>query len=353
VSTGRKKRLRAATHDQKERRPTIRDVARLADVGVGTVSRVINNHPTVKSDIRRVVTNAIAQLSYVPDALAGSMRRGQTRVVGCIFRTVSLPAMAPLLSGAESVFSQAGSTMVFGTTENRESELAYVRSFAQRRIDGLLMTLSNERDAEVLAAIAHYKMKTVFINREVPAAQGVVLIDHRTGVLEAVRTLIELGHRRISLVTIEGSSYHSRTMIEGFREAHRAAGLTAREDLIRAGAAHSEAGFQETANLLSGSAAPTAIVVGAYSLLVGTLRAIRYAGLAIGRDISLVADGDSNLAEQMIPAISAIRWDRYEMGRTAARLLMDSVAGRGHADERRVIIPTEFVMRESCERVRA
>jgi LacI family transcriptional regulator len=345
------KRLRVRADDHKARRPTIRDVARLAEVGVGTVSRVINNHPAVNADIRKVVTNAIAQLRYVPDALAGSMRRNQTHSVACIFRSLTLPGLAPLLSGAESVFSSAGSTLLLGTTQDRESELAQVRSFGQRRIDGIVMTLLDELDNTTMNAIAHYGMKTVVINRDVPEAQGVVLIDHRAGMVEAVGALIGLGHRRIALITLDNKSYPGRATLEGFREAHRAASLTAPEDLIRSGSAHAETAFHETATMLEAPDPPTAIIVGNHALLVGALRVIRNAGLTIGRDISVISNGDSDLTEQMIPPISAIRWDMYEMGRVAAQFLIDSIAGKDQAGQRRMIIPTTFVMRASCHRV--
>jgi LacI family transcriptional regulator, galactose operon repressor len=348
----RGKQRRAGAADNKVRRPTIRDVARLADVGVGTVSRVINNHPAVNPDIREVVTNAIAQLSYVPDALAGSMRRTHTHSVGCIFRSLSLPALEPVLRGAESVVSSAGSTLLLGTTEDRESELAQVRSFGQRRIDGVLMTINDERDSTVLDAISHYNMKTVFVNRDVQAAQGVVLIDMQAGMVEAARTLLGFGHRRIALLTLESKTFPGRAMLDGFREAHRGANLAVPQHLIRSGSAQAEVGFRESAALLAAADPPTAIIVGNHALLVGTLRAIRNAGLTIGQDISLITVGDSDLTEQMTPPISAIRWDPYEVGRIAAQMLIDSITSKDPAERLRTMIPTTLALRASCHRVK-
>jgi LacI family transcriptional regulator len=349
----RKRRLPISGDDNKVRRPTIHDVARLAEVGVGTVSRVINNHPAVKPGIRKVVTNAIAQLSYVPDALAGNMRRTQTHSVGCIFNRLNLPAVEPLLRGAESVFSQAGSTLLLATTEGgRESELAKVRSFGQRRIDGVLISIDDELDNTVLDAIAHYNMKMVFMHRDVRAAQGVVLVDLRAGMVEAASTLIAFGHRRIALLSVDERTYPGRAMLEGFREAHRAANVTVHQDLVRCGRAQVEVGLRESAALLASGNPPTAIIVGTHGLLVGTLRAVRNAGLTVGQHVSLVTVGNSDLTEQMIPPISAIGWDLHAMGRIAAQMLLDSISGRGPAEQQRTIVPTSLELRESCHRVK-
>jgi LacI family transcriptional regulator len=122
-------------------------------------------------------------------------------------------------------------------------------------------------------------------------------------------------------------------------------------ELIRTGTPLIEFGFRESTALLASAQPPTAIIAGGHGLLVGTLRAVQNAGLAVGQDISLITVGDSDLTEHMTPPISAVTWDGYEMGRLSAQILMDSITGKGPAERRRIIIPTALALRESCHRI--
>jgi LacI family transcriptional regulator len=334
----------------RSRRPTILDVARLARVGSGTVSRVINKNPSVTAEVRQTVENAIAQLGYEPDTLARSMRRTRTRNVGCIFRNLSLARTAPFLDGASSVFSQAGSTMVLGLAKNREAILAHIRSFSRHRIDGVLLYLDEEPDLGILDAITQLQLKVVLINERMPAMPRAVLVDYRAAVTQALRCLADFGHRRVALLSGDVYSYMRQSLFGGFIDAHKSIGLHLDEDLIRFVETGLHVGARETAALLAKESPPTAIIISGDPLLAGAARGIASKGLVVGRDVSLVAMGDSDLAELMTPPITAVRWDVREMGRVAARLLMDSFENAESSAPQPILMPADLVLRLSCQR---
>jgi LacI family transcriptional regulator len=174
------------------------------------------------------------------------------------------------------------------------------------------------------------------------------MVDHRGGIRKATERLIQLGHRRIALITGLDLLFPARERIIGFRIAHEAAQLPYDSNLIRSGTFMAEFGFEQTSLLMSLPDRPTAIIAGGIEMLPGIIRALRVRGLSIPQDVSLIGTLNSDLAELHDPPISVERWDYAEVGRIAARFALERMRGTGDAAPRRIIIPTEIIMRESC-----
>lgn len=329
-------------------RPTIRQVAQRAGVAIGTVSRVLNKHPTVEPAIRLQVEQAIAEMGYQPDALAGSLRRSRTQTIGCAIRDFDLPGFAAFLTAAEERFRAAGCTMLLANTENDKAiELSLLRTFASRRADGILMTLSDESDADLLAVLGASKAPIVLIDRNILPGVDCITADHEGGVRQATAYLLSLGHRRIALLTGEPTSLPASGRIAGYRAAFAAAGLPPPARLIRTRSFSAGFGFEETMALLAEPLPPTAIIAGGMGMLAGVLRALRQAGRAVGREVSVIGS-ESDLAELVTPGITAIDWDLRAMGRDAAGMLLDRIEQRVAGGPRHRMLPTRLILRGSC-----
>src|SRR5690242_18111947 len=149
--------------------PTIRDVALAANVAIGTVSRVLNGHKSVSDDVRRRVLKAIKKLKYEPDRVAQSMRLGVTRTVAFATRDISIPGFGAIVNAAEEALRSHGYTLLLTMTDERkERELNLLRMFQQRRIDAVIMTTSNEKDAELSKHITGVGIPIVLLDREDP-----------------------------------------------------------------------------------------------------------------------------------------------------------------------------------------
>src|SRR5690242_14054445 len=147
--------------------PTIRDVARAANVAIGTVSRVLNGHKSVSDDVRKRVLKAIKKLKYEPDRVAQSMRLGVTRTVACATRDISMPGYAAIVHGAEEVLRMSGYTLLLATTEERqERELDLLRMFQQRRVDAIIIATSSEDDKELSKQMRQLDIPVVLLDRE-------------------------------------------------------------------------------------------------------------------------------------------------------------------------------------------
>jgi LacI family transcriptional regulator len=330
------------------KKATIRDVAARAGVSLGTVSRVLNDHPSVTPRARGTVQEAIRTLGYQRDAIAGSLRNARTRMVACAIRDFDIPAFAGYVKAAEAVLRRAGYTLLLASTSNeKDVEFALLRGFAQRRVEGVMMTMSDETDAELASAIVGAPMPIVLIDREMLQHVDRVMADHQSGAEEATGHLLSLGHTRIGMIVGDPAAYPSRSRIAGFRRAHAQRGIEVDDALIRDHALSNEITFRETCALLSGPNRATAVFVAAVDMLAGALRAIRSSGLEPGRDITIVAGSDSDLAELGTPPVSALSWDRAEMGRHAAEMLLERIRDPQPRAPRCVRLPVSLIVRGS------
>jgi len=328
---------------------TIRDVARAANVAIGTVSRVLNGHKSVSDDVRRRVLRAIKKLKYEPDRVAQSMRLGVTRTVACATRDISMPGYAAIVHGAEEVLRASGYTLLLAITDERkERELELLRTFQRRRVDAVVMATSSEEDKELSKQIRELDIPVVLLDREKPNELDAVTIDHRRGIRAATEHLHGLGHTRIALLTGGPATRPGRERIAGFKEATAQFGKRASQATVRAGAFSAEFGFREASSLLSSPNRPTAIIAGGMAMLSGVLQAIRARGLSIPNDISVIAGADSDLAALATPAVTAIRWSGTDEGRMAVQLLLNRLTGNRNGPVQRVMLSTELITRESC-----
>ena len=330
----------------------VKDVAREAGVAVGTVSRVLNGHPTVTPALRERVERAMADLGYEVDVTAQSMRAGRSRLVACAIRDFDIPRFALFIKEAEAVLREAGYTLLLASTTNRpDVEIDLLGAFRRRRVDGVMMTLSDEQHRDVREALSAAPMPVLLIDRDSIATLDRVMADHREGARLATSHLIGLGHRRIAMLVGDTKAFPSRSRLDGFREAYSTAGIAPDPKLLRDHVLSSEDAYRATASLMSLATPPTALFVAAMDMLGGCLRALRTMSIAVGDGISVVAGSDSDLAELHTPPITAIEWDLAAMGRHAATMLLERMRGDEIERGRGLTVPTELIIRGSSRPV--
>lgn len=326
----------------------LRDVAEAAGVAVGTVSRVLNANPTVTAEVRRKVQAAIDAMGYEMDVVAQSMRGGTTKMVACAIRDFDIPQFAIYIKEAERIFRENGYTLLLSSTTNSpDVEIGLLRAFARRRVDGIMMTVSDEAHPGVARALSESTAPVLLIDRDHIDTLDRVTVDHYGGAKTAVEHLLRMGHRRIALLVGDIKAFPSRSREAGFRDAFATFAAGIEPDLVRERVLGQEDAFRETMSLMSLPTPPTALFVAAMDTLGGSLRALRALGRQIGGDVSLVAGSDSDLAELYTPGVTAIRWDLAEMGRHAATMLLERMRGQAPAAPRALKLPTTLVIRQS------
>jgi LacI family transcriptional regulator len=324
-------------------RAGIRQVAHRAGVAQSSVSRVLSGHPDVSEVMRNRVLDAAKALGYEPDMLAQGLRSGATKSIGFIVPDISNPLFAEIALAAETQLQMSGYTLLITNAirdPTKEPEL--VRMLSRRRVDGMLISISDETHQATQEAVAGLRLPVVLVDRELPGIPSAVLSDHSHGIGQAAEHLVALGHRRIALINGSANVRPSRERQRALRRASRAGDVTT---VVRNGAFDPEHGRRTALELLRGKHRPTAIIAGSNQILVGVLHAIRELGIRIPDDVSLVTCDDLPLAEYLTPALATISRETAAIGRAGASLLLDLI---DDGPPRVEILPTGFRHAGSC-----
>ncbi|WP_234892398.1 LacI family DNA-binding transcriptional regulator [Agrobacterium vitis] len=334
-----------------EKRQTVRlrDVAQTAGVSVGTVSRVLNNNPTVSEEVRRKVEAVMKALGYEANIVAQSLRGSTTKLIACAIRDFDIPQFAQYIKEAEQVFRERGYTFILSATTNKpEVEVSLLKAFERRKVDGIMMTVSDEANASVNEALMRAPCPVLLIDRDHIKTLDRVTVDHLNGTRTAISHLIERGHRHIALLVGDTRAFPSYSRVAGFREAYQIHGVDPAMGTIRDRVIEQEDAFRETMALFSSSVPPTAIVAASMGALPGCLKALRALRREVGKEVSVVAGNDSDLAELYTPPITALKSDLAELARHASAMLLDRIEGKASGIGRVVTLPTTLVIRQSC-----
>lgn len=333
-------------------RSGIREVAELAGVGIASVSRVLSGQPGSSAKMTERVMEAARQLGYTPNLLAQSLRRRSSRSIGFVCSDITNPLLSSIVSGAESVLTSAGFSILLTNSGGEPSvDAQRIELLQQRQVDGLILLPALEDDPATLALLQRSETPLVVIDRSLPTTINAhyVLSDHYSGVSEATRTLLELGHRCLGLI-VGRDVRPTRERVRAVEDSYRNLGLEP-DLLIDSGTLSVEHGEEAMERLLDSSPAPTAVILGGNQLLEGALRVIRRRGVALGSELSLLCCDDVALSRLFEPPIATVMRDNVLLGKRAAELLLKQLEVP-HASEA-VILPTWFEHRASCGPVQA
>ncbi|TPI38169.1 LacI family transcriptional regulator [Mesorhizobium sp. B3-1-9] len=331
---------------------TIRDVARVSGVSVGTVSRSLNAPDTVRPGTLGKVRAAIHSLGFQPDSRAQNMRRRNTMTVGFVIDDIANPWHASCFKAVDSQMRERGFSLYLMSTNGRASdEAAAIDMLQHGRADGMILTINNEQDPRTIKRLKELRVPSVLLDRDIPLEIDAVLTEHATGLRQATGYLIELGHRRIAIITAGKDIRPGRERVRGFVEAFQKSGLAVPEHLIRSQSLSADFGFREATALLQMRERPTAIIAAGNRILVGVLRALQQQGVSVPNDISLIGCDRSDVAMLYPGPITLIDRPVEEIGRTAALLLLERLGGQADRPAQRISFPTHLILGGSCRPV--
>ena len=269
---------------------------------MSSASRVLSDHPDVSQSMRRRVLAAVEELGYEPDFVARSLRSGDTLTVGFVLLDISSSLAGDLTLGAEIALRAGGYTLlVLNSEADPALEAEHIKLLERRRLDGALITLTDETESQTLSALRQLSMPWVLVDRETWDATtdaSAVLVDHEKPMQEVVSRLVGLGHRTIGLV---GGSQLIRPGREAVRVFVRTCSDRGALALVETGPQSAAHGFQSTNQLLDSHTPPTALISGSNEIFPGMLSAVRERGLIVPRDISLVTFDDLALLDLVDP----------------------------------------------------
>jgi LacI family transcriptional regulator len=331
------------------RPPTIIDVAREAKVGVMSVSRVINNHPSVKHSTRAKVMKAIAKIGYSPNDAARMLKGRRGRTIGLVVPDLSDFFSSCFHAVQEVAIRHDYQTLVVATGRSVAVEEQQLESI-QNRVAGLLI-VSSGSDGRRLKMIQESGVPVVALDRPVAGVQAdAVLVENREGAEQGVRHLIEHGHKKIACVGFDSGSYTVRERIEGYKLAMRNAGL----EPILFTQVNSLEVMQALAQRWSAAKdRPTAVFSLKRISSVYLIQALHLHKLRVPGEVAVVGFDDFELAEVLGTPLTVVRQTPTGMARAAAELLFKKIANLqedavSETQTAKILFPTDLIVRRSC-----
>jgi DNA-binding LacI/PurR family transcriptional regulator len=307
---------------------SIKDIARAAHVSHSTVSRALRNSPLVNSDTTALIRKIATEQGYTVSAVARSLVTRRTNTIGVVVTSIADPFVGEIVDGIEE-FALAHDYSVFLATSHADPvrELRTVRSFQERRVDGILVNASRV-GALYLSLLEEMKVPIVLINNEHPGEfVHSVTIDNLNAGRVAARHLVELGHKRIGYLGNQFGLHADMERFSGYRQILEEADIGFQPELVAHGDGRPEGGMSAMARLLALPEPPTAVFCYNDMQAIGALRAIREHGWTVPGDLSVVGLDDLFLASYTAPPLTTIQQPKHQMGRMAAEILLQLLSG--------------------------
>jgi len=329
--------------------PSMKQIARLADVSLGTVSHVINNSAKVREPLRRRVLEAVELLSYQPSQLARGLRRDKTNIIGMIIPDITNPFFPAVVRGAEDAAYDSGYRLLLCNADNNQlKEISYIKELRTYLPAGIIVIPSNLNDVTMQDVKLTGKSVVVCLDRIPRDWKGdAVTIDNEDGAMQATQHLIRLGHVRIATVTGPLSLTNATDRRTGFRRALREANIQIPAEYEQESSFNREGGHSAALKLLRMQPRPTAIFAQNDLMAMGVMVAIRELGLQCPRDISLFGFDGLEVMELMDPPLSSVLQPGYQLGAMGVELLVGRVNDPARPFSHHVL-PTELLVRASA-----
>lgn len=336
---------------------TIYDVARKAGVGIGTVSRVINNSPQISPSTREKVLKVIKELKYQPSAMAQGLARKRTNIIACIVPFFTGYFYFELLNGVQQALSNYGYDLILYSIDKLEKkEEILKRTIRERKVDGVLL-ISMPIPDKLVFKFRESKLPIVLVDSYHDALDSII-IENKEGAFIATEYLINLGHKRIGMINGCLSSVPAINRLEGFKAALDKykivyndtliinVGLNGDPEVLHNDGFNKKAGYKAMTQLLAlNENRPTAVFISSDIQATGAIKAIQERGLKIPTDITIVGFDDIELSEYL--GLTTVHQPMYEMGKLAVERLMAKITGKD-SDNFKTVFSTKLVIRETC-----
>jgi LacI family transcriptional regulator/LacI family repressor for deo operon, udp, cdd, tsx, nupC, and nupG len=325
---------------------TIRDVAKLAGVGVGTVSRVLNGSESVSIATRHKVQDAIKTLNYTPNLTARQLSRGKTMTLGVVVPFFTSPSAVKRMQGVVSVMAPSDYDMILFDIEKAEDRETFLQNVVRRRMTDGLLIISFSPSNEDVVRFELASLPTVLIDAYHPLLSRVV-VDNVAGGFLATQHLIELGHRKIGFISdYLDSPFNSpvRDRYTGYRNALREAGISFIPDYHRQAIHGREEAYQAGYELLRLSDPPTAVFAYSDTQAIGILDAARQLSISVPKQLSVIGFDNIDAAEFL--QLTTVRQSLFDSGVQGAELLLKQM-GMASSTAEEILLPLELIARQT------
>ncbi|MCR6513816.1 MAG: LacI family DNA-binding transcriptional regulator [Clostridium sp.] len=337
----------------------IKDIAKMAGVGVSTVSRVINNHPDVKDETREKVKRIIKESNYIPNDSARILKKNNNNNIGVLVKGVFNPFFSEMISIISNRVGEAGYTMIlqqndFNDGEDSDRLISFVK---EKRLQALIclggnFNHINEDTFKFLnIPIILTSVNTLYMDKANENQFSSIGIDNKKAARDMTEYLINRGHKNIAMML--GDKEHdgiSSQRLEGYKEAMNKFSLEIKEKNILIGEYTFDGAYKETKRFLKENKDITAIFAISDTMAVGASKAALDLGLEIGKDISISGFDGMDIAKYYNPGITTVKQPNKDMATNSIDLLLALLTKK--ENHKHIVFETKIIERESCTSVK-
>lgn len=332
-------------------RPTVNDVARLAQCSPMTVSRVVNGGAGVREETRIAVEAAIKQLNYAPNRAARSLAGASQLRIALLYSNPSAAYLSELLIGCMDAATRLDAHLMVERCDPDRDQSKMIARLIESSVDGFLLPPPLCDDTALLARLRRAGARAVLIGPgQAEAHHGVVMIDDYQAAYDMTRHILGLGHTRIGFIIGNPQQSASALRLAGFRDAMAEAGATVDEAFVRQGQFTYRSGHDAAMDMLGLPNRPTAIFASNDDMAAGCIAAAHRNDLEVPQDLSVCGFDDTALASTIWPELTTIRQPIRKMAETATDLLAQEIRADRASEKARPQLATldyELVRRES------
>ncbi len=338
---------------------TIRDVAKLAGVGVGTVSRVYNNKGNVSDELRKKVLDAGNKLGYSASSIARTLKDTKTNTIAFVSTSISRATSPNIIKGVNDVCQQRGYKVhILETDYSIKKEMELINSLVSQWVDGIILISSvsevNDDTKKYVNSLSCLKKKDIpipvvallepFPNPNVDC----VVIDNEEAAFKAVYHLVEIGRKKIAYISIPKASIICKPRMNGYLKALQLSGLEAGQRVVY-GDFRVIGGYRAMKSLIDSGVDMDAVFVGNDEMAIGAMRACKECNIQIPDDIAIISNDDIIMASAVEPSLSTVRLARYTLGKRGAEILLERIENGWATSDKAIVeeMKSRIIIRES------
>lgn len=333
---------------------TIKDIARIANVSIATVSRVINGNGTVAQKTEKRILEIIRELNYVPNNVARSLVKQNSKTIGVVVADIMNPFYSEIIRAIQDQANIDGYSVIScNSDEDMEKEKQCIQMLLENQVNGIIFAGGRGKGDYYNQHIRDVAKKIpVVLADEFLEGENIypIVCNKTKGAYEGVSALIELGHKRIAMINGYQDYKPSIEKLRGYKKALKDHGIPFREDYIRYGDYHLDGSELHVKELMRLPQPPTAIFASNDLMAMGAIRALKHLGLEVPGDISVIGFDDIMMNEYMQPALTSVRQEMSRQGQLAVQIL-DMIFTGDKKPKKKYVIEPSVVMRSSCRRL--
>ncbi len=330
---------------------TLEDIARHLNISKVAVSKALRDHPDISEETKKRVRTMAKKLDYYPNYIARNLSSKKTFTIGVVVPDIGNPFFASAIDGIVDVATEKGyNTILTVSRENSELEMQNIHTLLSMRVDGLLVSISQQTtDVSLYQRLAKRKIRLVFFDRAIKHLSfSSVTVNDRKGATQLIEYVLQQGYTKIAHLAGYSSLDIGKNRRLGFLDALRKQNLHVKPEWILEGGFRQEDGYRHMLELLHMKERPEVVFAVNDPVAKGAYKAIREKQLRIPGDIAMVGFGYGEYARMLVPPLTIMKQNPVAIGQKATEQLMDEIEQSIRNEPKSIVIPMELVIGESC-----